>query len=513
MALASSVALCMPAHGDRTVVELAPPGPLRDIANSANKGTQVLAALAPLLETDSTTVMDGDGDGKPDAIGDTRQLLKPLQYVQFANAVLGMIDSIFPPNGGADPFKALAEKLDAQTEGLGFQLLQVVNDEHIKKGRAALMTAKTAIQSQMPITAEGNAMYNSLEAINGALAVSTFQRAYSPLPASIRAAVGEPDHPNNQQYDWRLGVPTLLEVISIRLAVLSAFDPVWMKNGLFKDEILGYRAVLLAHYQKIVSGVRCGQEPPHDDIDFGEFVCVDVHSGMKGYATWPGTGDPPINGPDNNVTRMELAKLAVLHEMPLFEMRSMIDGLYSLATGNAIFPTWGGNWASMCKNLPEFISDPATIELYQTHYCNRMAEVGQGVDAGPIYGFDGSTFCLDVKWNGNTEGTPLWLYQCSNPYYDANPAQLFSFSRESGELRHVASGLCVDVQNGSLERGAAVQLWGCNGSDAQRWTFDFENGVLQNALNTVLDAQWGRAENETPAWTWYRTEGEAQRWH
>jgi hypothetical protein len=494
------------------VVDLAPPGPVRQIANTANKATQLLAALAPLLQTESTSNMDGNGDGKPDAVGDVRQLLAPLQYVQFANAVIGVFDSIFPTET-VDQFKELRELLNQQTAGLGWQIQQTALDQDLALATSAVIQSKLAIETQMQITADGDPMNNSSAAVERAMLSSAFERAYAAAPDYIRAAVGEPDHPNGQQYDWRLGVPVLMKLITMRLIVASAFDPVWMKNGLFRDEILRFRASLLSHYQKMVSGVRCGEEPPHGGSNFGEFVCVDVHSGMKAYAGWPGIADPPRNGPDNNLTRMEVAKLAVLRQMPLFEMRSMIDALYTLANGNAIFPTWGGNFASMCKNLSEHFTDPATIDLYQTHYCNRIAEVGQGVDAGPIYAFDGSTYCLDVKWNGSEEGTPLWVYECANPYYDVNPAQLFSYSRDSSELKHVASGLCVDVQNGSIERGAPAQLWSCNGSDAQRWTFDPENGVLQNALNTVLDVQWGNAANETPVWTWYRTEGDAQRWH
>jgi hypothetical protein len=42
--------------------------------------------------------------------------------------------------------------------------------------------------------------------------------------------------------------------------------------------------------------------------------------------------------------------------------------------------------------------------------------------------------------------------------------------------------------------------------------YDPETGVLQNALGTVLDVQWGALEASTPVWTWDRHEGPAQRW-
>jgi len=56
------------------------------------------------------------------------------------------------------------------------------------------------------------------------------------------------------------------------------------------------------------------------------------------------------------------------------------------------------------------------------------------------------------------------------------------------ELKDGRSGLCLDVQNSGTANGTAVQLWSCNGTNAQKWWYDAANGYLRNAVaNKCLD--------------------------
>ncbi|WDZ83934.1 ricin-type beta-trefoil lectin domain protein [Micromonospora cathayae] len=52
---------------------------------------------------------------------------------------------------------------------------------------------------------------------------------------------------------------------------------------------------------------------------------------------------------------------------------------------------------------------------------------------------------------------------------------------------------CLDVPNSNFSDGVLVQMWGCNGTGAQRWTF--VNGTLQTANNKCLDVAWGSTAN------------------
>lgn len=42
---------------------------------------------------------------------------------------------------------------------------------------------------------------------------------------------------------------------------------------------------------------------------------------------------------------------------------------------------------------------------------------------------------------------------------------------DGGYLKHLASGLCLDIANASLANGAAAQLFSCNGADNQDFRF------------------------------------------
>jgi Ricin-type beta-trefoil lectin domain len=512
LVLLMTIAICTTTSAQQPPPPNPPPDtlPITDITGFSSKAVKSLAHFAGMLETEKSLDTDANGDGIPDVVGDVRQLLGPLEYVQFANIVLTMFDTLVPAQT-VDQFSLLRAHLNAQTEGLGWQIAQTALDQDLALATSAVVQSRVAIETQMRITADGDPMNNSSAAVERAMLDSAFHRAFAPLPDGLRAAVGDPDHPHNWQYDWRLGVPVLMKLIPMRMIVLSAFDPAWMKNGLFKEELLRYRNALIQHYSRMVSGVRCGEEPPGGESNFGEFVCVDVHTGLHSYASWVGSPNAPTHEPDSNLNRIEMARLEVFRQMPLFQMRAMIDSLYALTQGGMIFPSWGG-YASHCANLTANSANPEVEEFYRVNFCNRVEELGQGVNAGPIYQYSGGQ-CLDVPNNDAFEGAALWTYECTNPFEARNDAQLFAHDPTSGEIKHVASGLCVDVRDGDIERKSVVQLWGCNGTDAQRWTWDPENRVLQNALNTVLDVKWGAVGNETPVWTWYRTEGEAQRWY
>ena len=69
--------------------------------------------------------------------------------------------------------------------------------------------------------------------------------------------------------------------------------------------------------------------------------------------------------------------------------------------------------------------------------------------------------CLDVD-NGNTaDGTSVQLFQCNG-----TNAQKWSYVK--GELRGLA-GKCLDVDNGDTNDGTRVQIYECNGTNAQSW--------------------------------------------
>ncbi|WP_305782473.1 ricin-type beta-trefoil lectin domain protein [Symbioplanes lichenis] len=65
-----------------------------------------------------------------------------------------------------------------------------------------------------------------------------------------------------------------------------------------------------------------------------------------------------------------------------------------------------------------------------------------------------------------------------------------------GSTSAVVSNLnskCIDVPNSQFNDGVLVQMWTCNQTNAQRWTF--VNGTLQTQNNKCLDVAWGSTAN------------------
>ncbi|GEN09225.1 streptogrisin C [Myxococcus fulvus] len=91
--------------------------------------------------------------------------------------------------------------------------------------------------------------------------------------------------------------------------------------------------------------------------------------------------------------------------------------------------------------------------------------------ASEIVGLQGS--CIDVAYSSTANGTPLQLWTCNS-----TDAQKWSFLAD-GSLR--AFGKCMDVTWSSSTSGTPLQLWDCNGSDAQKFSFS-DAGELVNRL-------------------------------
>ncbi len=101
-----------------------------------------------------------------------------------------------------------------------------------------------------------------------------------------------------------------------------------------------------------------------------------------------------------------------------------------------------------------------------------------GGRTGPITGIGGK--CVDVAAASSANGTAIQLYTCNG-----TNAQQWTVGTD-GTLR--ALGKCADVTSGSTANGAKVQLWDCNGTGAQVWQAQ-SNGTLRNPqANKCLDA-------------------------
>jgi streptogrisin C len=91
-----------------------------------------------------------------------------------------------------------------------------------------------------------------------------------------------------------------------------------------------------------------------------------------------------------------------------------------------------------------------------------------------------------------TSGGTMWF----QPVNEILGVYGLSLTTSGGSTSSVVSdwnGLCIDVPNADFSDGVPLQMWGCNGSAAQKWTF--VNGTLQTSNNKCMDVAWGSTAN------------------
>ncbi|GAA1600534.1 hypothetical protein GCM10009679_00220 [Saccharothrix algeriensis] len=89
--------------------------------------------------------------------------------------------------------------------------------------------------------------------------------------------------------------------------------------------------------------------------------------------------------------------------------------------------------------------------------------------------------CVDVAAASTANGAAIQLYTCNG-----TNAQTWTVGTD-GTIR--ALGKCMDITSGSTANGALIQLWDCNGSGAQVWQPQ-SNGNLRNPQSAkCLDAK------------------------
>ncbi|MFB9662636.1 ricin-type beta-trefoil lectin domain protein [Glycomyces mayteni] len=139
----------------------------------------------------------------------------------------------------------------------------------------------------------------------------------------------------------------------------------------------------------------------------------------------------------------------------------------------------GGNWPGYPDGSTQF---PQTMKIDYVRVYSGSASSG-----GAITGLAGK--CLDVEASGTADGTPVQLYTCNG-----TNAQKWTTPGD-GTLR--ALGKCLDVKGGGTADGTVVQLWTCNGTAAQQWAFSSANDIVNPQANKCLDVPWANSADGT----------------
>ncbi|MFJ6836090.1 family 16 glycosylhydrolase [Streptomyces sp. NPDC091209] len=147
----------------------------------------------------------------------------------------------------------------------------------------------------------------------------------------------------------------------------------------------------------------------------------------------------------------------------------------------------GGDWPGSPDSGTSF---PQTMTV---DYVRVSAQPTAGTGTtGAIKGIGG--MCLDVAGASSADETPIQLHGCNGA--DAQKWTLGS----DGTVR--ALGKCLDVRAASTENGAAVQLYTCNGTKAQQWTLTSAGDLTNTGADKCLDAKDGSSADGTHLQIW-----------
>jgi glucoamylase len=109
-------------------------------------------------------------------------------------------------------------------------------------------------------------------------------------------------------------------------------------------------------------------------------------------------------------------------------------------------------------------------------------------DPGPIRGDAGK--CIDDAGAATNNGTAIQLFMCNG-----TGAQSWTWNSGDGTLR--ALGKCMDATGGGIANGTQIQLFDCNGTGSQEWRWRNQNHLLNPQSGRCLDVTGGSTADGT----------------
>jgi len=111
---------------------------------------------------------------------------------------------------------------------------------------------------------------------------------------------------------------------------------------------------------------------------------------------------------------------------------------------------------------------------------------GGGTGTGSALKSNFSGRCIDIPGANPADGTRLQMYDCNG-----TAAQQWTFNSD-GTLR--AMGKCMDPAGGALTNGTPIQLVTCNGNPVQRFTLSAAGDLVNVSANRCVDIKdWNSA--------------------
>ncbi|MDT0448058.1 CAP domain-containing protein [Streptomyces hesseae] len=148
-----------------------------------------------------------------------------------------------------------------------------------------------------------------------------------------------------------------------------------------------------------------------------------------------------------------------------------------------------------------------TLVLAALGVATLPAPAQAAAQAGPLVGLAGK--CLDVRGGVQDSGTPVQLYGCNG-----TESQRWTYVEQPGETgaTMTAFGKCLDVASSGTADGTPVRLWDCNGSNAQKWVRHQGDVLVNPQSNKCLDVRGGNTDDGTPVQIYSCNNSASQVW-
>jgi hypothetical protein len=123
---------------------------------------------------------------------------------------------------------------------------------------------------------------------------------------------------------------------------------------------------------------------------------------------------------------------------------------------------------------------------------------------GPITGYDG--LCVDDQYSSTANYNPVQVYTCNN-----TDAQQWTYDTANDTLQVL--GMCMDIYAGGTADGTLVDLYYCNGSGAQVWQPQSDGALYNPQSGKCLDdTNWSTTPG-TQLQIWDCTGNANQEWN
>jgi beta-glucanase (GH16 family) len=172
--------------------------------------------------------------------------------------------------------------------------------------------------------------------------------------------------------------------------------------------------------------------------------------------------------------------------------RWVYDHPFFMILNLAVGGYWPGDPNSSTVFPQQMVIDYVRVNSYAT-----------GSAAGPIIGA-GSNRCIDIPSANPVDGAQLQIWDCNG-----TGAQQWTFEAD-GTVR--ALGKCMDVAWGSTANGAVVQLATCSGNAAQKFTLTAAGDLVNSQANKCVDVKDVGTANGSKLQIWACGGGSNQKW-